>query len=66
MEWSSTLAGKLSPLSGGHCVAAGVTVRENGNTKGIIDEIRITRGVLTPDRFLCRYRRPRGTVLIFR
>jgi hypothetical protein len=43
-----------------------VTVRENGNTKGIIDEIRITRGVLTPDRFLCRYRRPRGTVLIFR
>lgn len=65
-KWSGTLPGKLSAAGTGHCVAIGASVREDGNVVGFFDEMRITRGVLTPDMFLCRYRRPRGTVLTFR
>ena len=49
-----------------NAVAFGASSRDTGNTVGYIDEFRILRGVMPPSRFLCRYRRPRGTVISFR
>ena len=56
--------GRLYSSANGNGVAIGAAAPQaDGAITGYIDEVRISRGVLPPSRFLCRYRRPHGLVL---
>jgi len=50
----------------GFNVTMGYSINADGNIVGDFDEVKITRGVLPPSKFMCRYRRPRGTVVSVR
>ena len=65
-KWTDSLLGYLYDRGTGHNVTLGYSIEKGGNVVGNFDEIRITRGVLPPSRFLCRYRKPRGTVVTIR
>ena len=65
-KWTDSLLGYLYDRGNGHNVTLGYSIEKGGNVVGNFDEIRITRGVLPPSRFLCRYRKPRGTVVTIR
>jgi hypothetical protein len=66
LTWSGSLLGYLHASKKGFNVAMGYSIRENGNINGCFDEVKITQGVLPPSKFMCRYRRPRGTVVTVR
>ena len=61
------VTGMLYTSAAGNGVALGAASQHAlGGITGYIDEVRITRGILPPSRFLCRYRRPRGIAINFR
>ena len=65
-EWTGSLLGCLYDMGEGFNVTMGYSINADGNIVGDFDEVKITRGVLPPSKFMCRYRRPRGTVVTVR
>jgi hypothetical protein len=65
-KWTNSLLGHFYDKGTGFNVTLGYSIEANGNVAGNFDEIRITRGVLPPSKFLCRYRKSRGTVVTIR
>ena len=65
-KWTDSLLGYLYDRGSGFNVTLGYSIEAGGNVVGDFDEIRITRGILPPSKFLCRYRKPTGTVVTIR
>ena len=65
-KWTDSLLGYLYDRGSGFNVTLGYSIEAGGNVVGDFDEIRITKGVLPPSKFLCRYRKPTGTVVTIR
>ena len=65
-EWTGSLLGCFYDMGEGFNVTMGYSINADGNIVGDFDEVKITRGVLPPSKFMCRYRRPRGTVVTVR
>ena len=65
-KWTDSLLGHLYNRGSGFNVTLGYSINSDGNVVGDFDEIRITRGILPPSKFLCRYRKPTGTVVTIR
>ena len=62
-----TIDGQLHTSGNGNGVAVGAAAPQaDGAITGYIDEVRISRGILPPSRFLRRYKRPRGLVIGFK
>ena len=65
-KWANSMSGYFFDRGWGFNVTMGYSIEEGGNVVGDFDEVKITRGVLPPSKFMCRYRRPRGTVVTVR
>lgn len=65
-KWQAKLTGTLYTYDSNAVAIGAASQHADGAITGYIDEVRITKGVLPPSRFLCRYRRPRGAVISLR
>lgn len=65
-EFVGTVSGTLHSTAGNSVAIGAASQHADGAMTGSVDEVRIMRGVLSPSRFLCRYKRPKGLVMQFR
>ena len=64
--WTNSLLGYFYDRGLGFNLTMGYSSKAEGNVVGDFDELKITRGVIPPSKFMCRYRRPRGIVVTVR